>query len=151
MTGPGPLPVLPAHLSLAATRIDGELRRRPAKRLSLSPDARDALALAHAEYLADLGQEAIRIARRDRLATVDQEHVEQAVRRLDQGAAKGNARTNAANSLGGVFGGAGLASAYAIVFTAGPHSTMEIVVALLLSVVGFSSLVYGLTASSGRR
>lgn len=135
-------------LRIAAGRIDSELARRPSRPMSMSRQAREALALAHAEYLGALGEESVRLARRDRLTTVDAEHVDQAIRRLGQ-ARSGSTLSDAANSLGGLLAGAGVASVYSIVFMSGPHSTAELLTALALSTMGFSSLVYGLT-SRGR-
>ena len=83
-------PVQP-NLTDAGQRIDAELRRKPSKIMALSPEAGAALADAHADFLADLGQEAIRLARKDRLRTVDREHVDQALSRLGAGSRESKA------------------------------------------------------------
>jgi hypothetical protein len=142
---------VPTNLAVAALRIDDELHRRHSSPVTLSPQAGAALEVAYAEYLADLGQEAIRIARRDRLSIVDREHVEQAVARLGLEAATGSALGNGANSIGGLLAGAGIASSYALAFTKGPHGTAEIITAIVLCIIGFSVLAIGMTLTMVNR
>lgn len=138
-----------ATLTEAALRINAELDRRPRDPMTISPEARDRLAELHAEYLADLGQEAVRTARRGHVSTVDELHVRQASVRL--GSSRGSALETAANTFGGVFAGAGIASVYALMFTPGPHGTGETAMALVLSVIGFVLLAVGLTVTFLRR
>lgn len=154
MTTPGqpasnPTGQLPANLAQAAQRIDGALSHNPNRPMALSNEATMELEVLHAEYIGDLGQEAVRLARREQLSTVDRTHVLQAADRI-----AGDSSTvfsNIANSIGGLFAGAGLAGAYNIVFTPSKHSTAEIVVTLILSIVGFILLTAGVTAMIIRR
>lgn len=149
---PVELPALPTEtMVVAAHRINAELDRRTDQPLQLGANARECLALLHAEYLADLGQEAVRIARRSHVTTVDETHVRQASVRLGMGRVRTSALEASANTFGGVFAGAGIASVYAIMFTPGPHTTGETAVALALSVLGFVSLAVGLTLTFLRR
>jgi hypothetical protein len=141
-------PPIPVNLATAAARINGELTR--SSPIALSHAARARLEAVHAEFLGDVGQESIRIARRAGLATVDESHVEKAYERISS-ARGGGSFSTFANTLGGLLSGAALASIYAIVFSAGPHGTAEIVTALLLSIVGFALLAVGLTLSMSRR
>lgn len=83
------------------------------------------------------------------LATVDASHVNEASKRVG-GPARGSALATAANTIGGVVAGSGMASTYAVVFTAGPHETPEILTAIMLSVVGFVLLTLGLALSARR-
>jgi histone H3/H4 len=140
-----------ATLSDAAERINAELVRRLREPMTFSPEARERLAELHAEYLADLGQEAVRVARRAHVSTVDELHVRQASTRLGMGRSRGSALETAANTFGGVFAGAGIASVYALMFTPGPHGIGETAAALVLSVIGFVLLAIGLTVTFLRR
>jgi histone H3/H4 len=131
--------------------MDLELRRKPARVMTLAHEASDALQDFQAEYLAELGEQAIRLARKDRLRTVDREHVEQAASQL--GTTTNRDRlSSAANTLGGLIAGAGLASTYALAFTQDQHSTAEIITAIILCIIGFSILSVGITTTFvGRR
>src|SRR5258708_4964952 len=120
MSGTGQPPGAPAvnlsqNLAVAAQRIDGALNHNPAKRMILSDEAATELQVLHAEYLGDLGVEAVRLAKREHLSTVDRTHVVQAADRI--GGDSSGVFANVANSIGGLFAGAGLAGAYGIVFT----------------------------------
>ena len=141
-------PPVPANLAQAAIRINAELTRSAPMTLSLN--ARTRLEIVHAEFLGDVGQEAIRIARRSGLSTVDEAHVDMAYERISSGST-GSGWATAANTVGGLLSGAGIASIYSITFTPGPHGTAEIVAALLLSAVGFALVVFGLTLALARR
>jgi histone H3/H4 len=140
----------PANLTDAAFRINKELNRRASRPMVLSPHAKNKLELVHAEYLADIGEEAIRAARRADLATVDEIHVDHAVERLG---ARGNSSLVDAicNPVGGVIAGAGVASVYAIMFTAGPHSDIERFVSIALCVIGAILLTIGISVTVFRR
>jgi histone H3/H4 len=140
---------LPANLAIAAQRIDNALNHNPNRPMTLSNEASTELEVVHAEYLGDLGQEAVRLARQEHLSTVDKTHVIQAADRI--GNDPSTVFSNVANSIGGLFAGAGLAGAYSIVFTPGKHSTAEIVVTLILSIIGFILLTAGVTAMILRR
>jgi histone H3/H4 len=139
-----------ANLLRAARRINSELHRHSHRPMMLSQQARDRLTELHADYLADLAQEAIRTARRGGVQTVDEFHVEQASSRLGLSQTSGALETTA-NTLGGVFAGAGIAFAYELVFTAGPHSTTKIATAFIMSIVGFVLLSIGITTTWSRR
>jgi hypothetical protein len=144
---------LPPDLASAAQAIDDELRRKPRRVMALTAEAVDALMAAQSDYLGDLGdlgREAIRLARKDRLRTVDQEHVDQAIARLGLTSKEGGL-ASAASTLGGVIAGAGGAAGYAIAFTDGPHSTAEIVTAIVLCIVGFFLLAVGVTLTMVKR
>jgi hypothetical protein len=116
--------------------------------MALSTEARIRLELLHAEYLGDLGTEAVRLARRDRLTTVDREHVDRASTRLGFGESGRGAST--LNSVGGVVAGIGLASAYAVTFNPGPHSTAEIVTAIVACILGAILLTAGVVLTMTR-
>jgi histone H3/H4 len=148
MTGPfnpaGAQLAIPTSISHAIQRINDELNRRPSRPMTLSSGARQKLGLVQTEYLADIAQEAIRIARRGRLVTVDESHIDEAVERFASGKTGHNAATNAANTFGGLLAGAGIAMILAILFTPGKHGNLEIVTAFALSVIGFSLIMVGL-------
>lgn len=147
---PGGSIPLPANLAVAAQRIDNSLNHNSRRPLTLSPDARTELEILHADYLGDLGQEAVLLARRDGLSTVDRVHVTRAASRL--GTDSSNRFANVANSVGGLIAGAGIAGMYQIIFSSDKsHSTLEIAVASILSVVGFVILAAGVTATMLRR
>jgi len=139
----GPGAPLPANLAVAAQRIDDALNHNPNEPMTLSSQAKTTLEVLHAEYLGDLGQEAVRLARAGQLSTVDKRHVTQAADRL--GGDPSGVFSAVANSIGGLFAGAGLAGAYSVVFTPGRHSTGEVAATLALSVVGFILLAAGVT------
>lgn len=142
-------PPIPADLTVAAARINAELTR--SKPMSMSPAARARIEAVHAELLGDVGQEAVRVARRASLATVDESHVDEAYRRISGGASTGGGIATLFNTIGGLLAGAALASIYAIAFTSGPHGTAEIVTALIFSILGFALLAIGLTLSLTKR
>lgn len=135
---------LPSQLGVAAQRIDNALSHNSSRPMKLSDEAAEELEILHAEYLGDLGQEAVRLARRERLSTVDRTHVAQASDRITGESSA--VFSSIANSIGGLFAGAGLADAYSIIFTTGNHGTAEIVTTLILSIIGFVLLAAGATA-----
>ena len=142
---------LPPDLAAAGHSIDKELRRKPRKVMTMTADAGDALAEAHAEFLGDLGREAIRLARKDGLRTVDRVHVEQAAGRLGTGSSESKVGT-AFSTMGGLLGGIGLAAAWNLAFGSGLHSTGEQIATIAVCVVGFVLLAVGLTLTVvGRR
>lgn len=118
--------------------------------MSFGEDAGSALAEAHANFLADLGIESVRLARKDRLQTVHRIHVEKAADRLGAGSGSNNVASTC-NTLGGLVAGAGLAGAYGLAFSSSPHSTAEQMVTLALCVVGFILLTVGITITMTRR
>ncbi len=140
-----PAPPAPPNLLVAAQRINEELLRRPQHTMAVSKLARERLELLHAEYLADLGMEAVRLARRENLHTVDQEQVDRAAESLR--ATRERNLANVANTIGGLIAGAGGASSYAVVFTSGPHSTVEVSTAIALCIIGFAILAAGITGT----
>lgn len=102
------------------------------------------MAEAHADFLGDLGCEAIRLARKDSLSTVDPVHVEQGVSRL--GMRSGQSRSGSAfSTVGGLVAGAGLAGGYTLAFTPGIHSTAQQVTTVILGFIGAFLLAIGLT------
>lgn len=142
---------VPKSLAAAARRIDIALNHspNPARRMVLSDEAKTELEVLNAEYLGDLGQEAVRLARCENLSTVDRTHVIEAAGRLNSDAS--GVFSNVANSIGGLFAGAGLAGAYSIVFTSGKHSIAEIIATLAMSIIGFILLTAGVTVMITRR
>jgi histone H3/H4 len=142
---------MPANIAQAVQRIDAELNRRKRHRLALSTAATEKLELLYTEYLADIGQEAVRIARGAGLSTVDEAHVDAAAQRLAAGSSRHASFINVANAFGGVFAGGGIAIILAIAFTAGPHGLQELIAAIVLSVLGFCLLVAALTLTLARR
>ena len=118
--------------------------------MALTPDARAALEVEHAEHLGNVGVEAARLARRDGLSIVDAEHVEQAARRLGT-ASGGGVFATVGNSIGGVLLGAGVQSVYQIQFAPGPHTASESVVAAGFSLLGGVLVTLGMSLSLKRR
>lgn len=155
MTSPGVVPTsgvtppatLPATLAAAAQQIEQELNRRPNRPMILSPNAGTRLSIVHAEYLGDVGEESVRIARREGLDTVDERHVNQAVNRICQGG-RGSGIATACNTIGSIIAGIGLAAWYAIFFTAGNnagvHSSSEYIVAAVASILAGILLTAGI-------
>ncbi len=112
--------------------------------MSFDEEAGLALADAHAEFLADLGVEATRLARKDRLNTVHRVHVEKAADRLGAGSGASGFAT-VCNTLGGVVAGIGVAGAYNLAFNPAPHTTAEQMATIALCVLGCIMLTIGLT------
>lgn len=102
--------------------------------MTLSTQAVDKLEMVHTEFFGDVGVEAIRIARRASLDTVDEVHVNEAVSRVFQGS-RGSVVSGTANMLGSIIAGIALAGWYAILFNPQPHSSGEYIVAGVLSTV----------------
>jgi hypothetical protein len=144
--GVAPSPALMKALQEAANRIDDELERRASSPMSLSASANDKLTIVQTEILADIGTEAVKIARRQGLSTVDERHVDEAANRLGV-IEKSSSLIAAINNIGGILTGAGLAALYAILFTEGPHGSGELLMAFGLNVVGISSMVWSTTVS----
>lgn len=138
---------VPSNLLDAALRIDVELSRRKKSPMILSTQAASALEIAHAEFLGDVGQEAVRIARRANLRTVDESHVKEAASRIGIGGSRNSALETSFNTLGGVIAGAGIASVYSVNFNPGPHSSLESITSVSLSVLGAVLLAIGLTVT----
>lgn len=134
---PLPNPGVPAALGAAAQQIQNELTRRPSKPMTLSAQAAAKLGIVHTEFFGDVGVEAVRIARRAGLDTVDEAHVNEAVSRVCQ-ESQSSAIKIAGNTLGSIIAGIALTGWYSIVFTSGPHSNGEYVIA------GVSSTVAGI-------
>lgn len=134
----------------AGRRIHAELIRRPSRIMSFSPKARERLEILYSEYLGDLGQESIRLARQNNLSTVDDYHVIEANTRIG-GPSRRSGIVTATNTVGGVVAGAGIASVYTIMFSAGPHGQPEILTALILCVLGFTLLAVSMTTTFVRR
>lgn len=142
MTVENPSPqVLAPDLADAGLLIDKELQRA---KVRFSDDAGVALAEAHAEFLADLGIEAVRLTRKDRLATVDRVHVEKAADRLGANTSSSSV-ASICNTLGGLIEGAGIAATFNIAFGGRTPSIGEIMVTIGLSIVGGVLLAIGLT------
>lgn len=135
---------LSSSLAAAAGRIHSEQTRPGSKEIEFSRNARAKLEVIHADFVGDLGQESIRIARRSSLSTVDETHVCQAGAKLASGV-RVRAVESTLNTIGGLLVGAGMAASYAIVFTAGPHGVPEIITALILSGCGIALLAIGQT------
>jgi hypothetical protein len=133
----------------AAARINYELTRTNPQ-MSLSSAPRTRLEVVHAEFLGDVGQAPVQMARRANVATVDESHADEAYTQIGSAAGDSPVPT-IANTLGRTISGAGLASIYFIVFTSGVHGTSEIVTAVVLNVVGFVLLTLGLTLTAARR
>ncbi len=133
--------VLSSDLADAGLRIDKELQRTS---MRFSDDAGVALVETHAEFLADLGLEAVRLTRKDRLGTVDRVHVEKAADRLGASTSSSNV-VSACNTIGGLITGAGFAGAYNIAFGGRIPSISEIMVTIGLCIVGGILLAVGLT------
>jgi len=112
---------LSPDLADAGLRIDRQLTRH---NMRFSPEAGETLAITQANFLADLGIEAVRLTRKDRLSTVDRVHVEKAADRL--GAATGSDGIGSAcNTIGGLLTGAGIAGAYNLAFGSDQITTTE--------------------------
>lgn len=138
--------LIQSNLAVAGQRIEEELHRKRNKPVTMSQGAVEMLEALHGEYLGDLGQVSIRIARRQGLSTVDESHV------LDASRSLGSSPTstvvgNSLNTVGGVFSGAGLAGLYGVFFSAraSEATTTEMVAATLLSLLGIALLSVGIT------
>lgn len=133
----------------ALRRIDAELSRRPKRLLTISAGARVALEISHPEYLADLGQLAVRLARSDRVSTVDAIHVERAAQLLVTGTGP-QVLATVLNSLGSLFAGVG--GAIVVDFATDPtkQPVPVTIVGIVLSVLGFTVLSAGIFLSFTR-
>jgi hypothetical protein len=139
-------------LADAARRINDELRRKPQRIMRFDPAADVELEIVHAQYVGDVGEEAVRIARRQGLVNVDASHIEQAATWINAG---GNRRQGSAstvlNTFGGLIGGAGAASIYALAYNPDPHTTAEHLTGLILCVLGAILLTAGSMLELTRR
>lgn len=145
VTPPSASPIQP-NIALAGQRLDEELRRRRNEPMTMSAAAVEMLEVLHGEYLGDLGQESIRIARRHGLSTVDQSHVKDAAAALGSSPRFATV-SNSLNTIGGLLAGAGLAGIYSIFFssrTTDP-TTSELAAAMGLSSMGILLLSVGIT------
>ena len=88
----------------AASRIDKELSRRTSAPMTMSIGGRDKLTIVQTELIADIGTDAIKIARRSGVSTVDERHVDEAAARLGA-SEKTNALTTIVNNVGGILVG----------------------------------------------
>jgi hypothetical protein len=152
---PGGLVASPAPLSdplaKAAEAIDKELRRKPDRLMKLEVNGGEALAIAQADFLADVTRDAIGLARKDRLQCVERIHIETAAERYGTGASESKLGSSL-STLGGLLAGAGLGAGSNLLFGAGNHSTAELVTVLVLCILGFFLLAIGLTLTMvGRR
>jgi histone H3/H4 len=131
----------------ANNRIEEELKRRKKEPpMVMSDEAKDKLATIQTEMIADVGIDAVRIARRKGLKTVDQQHVNEAASNFGLG--NGGSFLGAiVNNIGGILTGAGIASIYAIIFTPGPHGSAEVLVGYGLSVIGSICMAVSITLS----
>lgn len=135
----------------AGRRISAELNRKPRRPMALSPQAGEALEELHADYLAELGQESVRIARRNGLSTIDENHVRLACDKIGGPGGRSSASTTIANTIGGVISGAGIASVYNVFFGPGIHTSAEYATAIVLCVLGFVILTIGVMMTFLRR
>lgn len=104
------------RLGSAVSRVQAELARGTAE--DFSDDARATWLEFHADFVEDLGVEAVRIANRSRADVVSASHVIQA---LDSVRTNQRSRTAAAlNSFGGILAGAGAGQFYAVLSTKDP-------------------------------
>jgi hypothetical protein len=140
---------LSPNLGRAAHRIDSELRRNPNKVMSLRSEAATALEDYNTEFLANLGEQSIRLARAERLRTVDEEHVHRTFSRLGLNSDSAKMST-AGNTLGSLIAGLGLASAWDIFFDSAQHSTAETITVFLLCMLGIALVVFSLTVTLRR-
>jgi histone H3/H4 len=105
-----------AALNRALSRIRAEFDGgRPS---DLSDEARAALLDAHAEFLEELGIEAVRAARRDRSDVVSASHIDDA-RTIVRDPAD-NRRLRAIGATGGILAGAGVGQLLAVLSEADP-------------------------------
>ena len=148
--GPGTSVQLPHNLAAAGQEIDIELRRKPGKPMEMSPSAGDALEDAYADFMTDLGREAIRLARNDGLSTVDPSHVEKAVGRLGMGSSGSSPRGFVLTTTGGLLTGFAGNGAFSLTFDSAARSTAEITTTLVLLVVGVIALTAGLLLTAVR-
>ena len=119
--------------------------------MALSPGARVALEVFHPEYLGDLGQTAVRLARADRVTTVDAVHVERAAQVLITGSGPQYVAT-VLNSFGSLAAGAGVATVIDFISTSA-ETTQPVpvtVAGIILSVVGFAMMTVGVVLSVRR-
>lgn len=119
--------------------------------MSLSPRAAEVLEDLHSDYLAELGQQSVHLARRHRLSTVDENHVLQASEKIGGPGGRSSGLTTTANTIGGVIAGGGIASAYNVFFGPGIHTSAEFATAIALCVLGFVLLAIGVTITLIKR
>jgi hypothetical protein len=112
--------------------------------MKLETNGGEALAVAQADFLADVGRDAIGLARRDHLQCVERIHIERAAQRYGSGARESKAGS-ALSTLGGLVAGAGLGGGYNLLFGPGTHTTAETTTILIICILGFSLLFAGIT------
>jgi hypothetical protein len=118
-------------LSPVPKRIADELKRAGRPR-SFSSDGFDALLSTQDQYIEDLAVESIRLARRDQMDVVSSVHVSNAQGRLQQGAK----RVAWLELFGGVLAGGGFAQVITNVVADDNPSTIDWLLALIITVVG---------------
>jgi hypothetical protein len=139
-----PRPAAPEE-DRSLSRIIARLRQGLSRRRPPRDFSEESLALIlerQAEFVEELGLEAIAIARRAQSDVVSKVDVEQADRLVR--ASSASRVVVAAQSLGGVLLGAGLSGYVNVIFTKHP-TTIEYVAATVFSVLGAAILTYGLT------
>lgn len=118
-------------LQQALARIQQEFSDNGPK--DLSNEARAALLDVHAEYLEDLGVEAVRVAKRSRLDTVSAKHIDEARSFVQSGSEP--KVTQAVAALGGILAGAGAGQFLAVLSEKEP-STLGYALATIALVLG---------------
>lgn len=125
-------------LAAAMSALDTALGRRDLPK-EFSDDGLATLLQRQTEYLEDLGIEAIRLARLAKADVVSASHVEDA----DQNLRPPQRRVALMEAGGGVFAGAGVGQSLAVMMADKP-TDLAIAAAIVLSVVGFVLLAFGL-------
>jgi hypothetical protein len=124
-------------LKKALDRIESEFDSKKGPR-DISDEARAALLDAHAEFLENLGVEAVRAAKRSRLDTVSARHIDEAYVFIQSGSESKVVQGLA--TVGGIFAGAGAAQFLAVLSEDNP-SKLGYVVATAALIVGFIFLI----------
>jgi hypothetical protein len=140
-----------AAMNLALHRISDEMSRRSGKSVVISGRAWDRLEEIHAEYLADVGQEAVRLARRAGLCVVDESHVDHAGSRIAVGISRRTAVEKATSVFGGILAGVGIAAIHAIMYREGEPNPAELTTALGITGVSAVFLTVNLMLTFGTR
>jgi hypothetical protein len=103
--------------------------------MRLSPEAWAKIQEFHASYLGDLGTEAVRIARRSGVRTVDESHVIDSHKRIAVPSRR-SAWATVLFGLGGMVLGVGLTTMYGLKFNPGEHTINEALVAMAIVIAG---------------
>lgn len=137
--------VLSSRIETAVQDIQSELLRKKSRPMVIGSSARVALDDFYSEHLRSIGTDAVRIARREGLETVDSRHVRMASERWSNPSVR-SWRKDFAITLGGLVAGIGGTEMYALLSADSPITPVEYTVNLAFLLSGTVALVFGLLA-----